>query len=195
MSPLRRVTDCSWENDLIAGSRRDKRGVGLGQLQIEGCTLPREFWGRLNAFVPQSPVSDEQVAEVKPIKPEQIDALLPFLDRFEEAGFSAGDWKVDEGPFVPWFNFDEIVMEFIQVLYDNDWVTPQFDWGEWQESARRYIESREMVESADAVTIQKLLTTHVRADRFCEGHLASMFENGHIIAILRRLKVIRNGVE
>ena len=194
MPALRRATDCSWENDLIAGSRRDKRGVGSGQLQIEACTLPREFWGRLNAFVPLSPESDEQVAEVKPIKPEQIDALIPFLDKFEEAGFSAGDWKVVEG-HLWWFNFDEIVMEFIQVLDDNDWVTPQFDWGEWQESATRYIESREMVESADAVTIQKLLTTHVRADRFCEGHLASMFENGHIVAVLRRLKVIRDGVE
>ena len=139
--------------------------------------------------------SDEEVAEVKPIKPEQIDALIPFLGKFEEAGFSAGDWQVEDGPFVSRFNCDESVMEFIDVLYGNDWVTPDFDWGEWQESATRYIESREMVESADAVTIQKLLTTHVRADRFCEGHLASMFENGHIVAILRRLKVIRNGVE
>ena len=110
-------------------------------------------------------------------------------------GFLLVIGKLMEGPFVPWFNFDEIVMEFIQVLDDNDWVTPQFDWGEWQESATRYIESREMVESADAVTIQKLLTTHVRADRFCEGHLASMFENGHIVVVLRRLKVIRDGVE
>jgi len=151
--------------------------------------------GDVDVRVGTSLESDEQVAEVKPIKPEQIDALIPFLDKFEEAGFSAGDWKVEEGPFLSWFNFDEIAMEFIQVLYDNDWVTPQFDWGEWQESARRYIESREMVESADAVTIQKLLTTHVRADRFCEGHLGSMFENGHIVAILRRLKVIRDGVE
>ena len=151
--------------------------------------------GDVDVRVGTSLDSDEQVAEVKPIKPEQIDALIPFLDKFEEAGFSAGDWKVEEGPFLSWFNFDEIAMEFIQVLYDNDWVTPQFDWGEWQESATRYIESREMVESADAVTIQKLLTTHVRADRFCDGHLASMFENGHIAAVLRRLKVIRDGVE
>ena len=126
---------------------------------------------------------------MKPIKPAQIDALMPFLGKFEEAGFSAGDWKVEEGHF-PWFNFDEIVMDFIQVLYNNDWVTPQFDWTEWQESAKQYIESREMVESADAVTIQKLLTTHARADRFCEGHLASMFENGHILALLQRLKVL-----
>ena len=145
-------------------------------------------------FTARSFVDYEQVAEVNSVTGKQIDSILPFLDRFEEAGFSAGNWNNEPGQ-MPWFHFGELVMEFIQVLYDNDWVTPQFDWGEWQESATRYIESREMVESVDAVTIQKLLTTHVRADRFCEGHLGAMFENGHIVAILRRLKVIRDGLE
>jgi len=86
-------------------------------------------------------------------------------------------------------------MDFIQVLYDNDWVTPKFDWTEWQESAHQYIESPEKVELADAVTIQKLLTTHACADRFCEGHLASMFENGHILALLRRLQTLRSEMD
>jgi hypothetical protein len=38
-----------------------------------------------------------------------------------------------------------------------------------------------------------LLTTHSRKDRFCEGHLAAMFENGHIVALLRRLRELKNG--
>jgi len=125
------------------------------------------------------------------VKPEQIDALLPFLDKFDAVGFSAGTWKTEPGQ-IPWFNFDEVVMEFIEVVYDNDWVTLQFDWTEWKESARQYIESSEKVESADTETIQKLLTTHARADRFCEGHLASMFKNGHILGLLRRLREIRS---
>ena len=129
---------------------------------------------------------------MKPVKPEQIDALLPFLDKFDAVGFSAGTWLTLAPGHSSWFIFDEVVKEFIQVLYDNDWVTPQFDWGEWQESAQQYIESPEKVESADTETIQKLLTTHARADRFCEGHLASMFENGHILDILRRLRKIRS---
>jgi hypothetical protein len=114
---------------------------------------------------------------------------MPFLDKFEEAGFSAGTWKVKEGRF-PWFSFDKVVLEFIHVLYDNDWVTPQFDWTEWKES-ELYVETSELIESADAVTIQKLLTTHVRLNRFAEGHLGSMFENGHVLALLHRLRVLR----
>jgi len=70
-------------------------------------------------------------------------------------------------------------------------VTPAFDWTEWQQSAREFVDSPKKIEKTAATTIQKLLTTHVRADRFCEGHLAAMFENGHIVRLLRRLKAIR----
>ncbi|WP_390621590.1 DUF6508 domain-containing protein [Roseimaritima sediminicola] len=45
------------------------------------------------------------------------------------------------------------------------------------------------------MTIQKLFTTHARKDRFCEGHLASMFENDHIPALLRRLRTLRHGMD
>jgi hypothetical protein len=40
--------------------------------------------------------------------------------------------------------------------------------------------------------VRKLLTTHIRADRFIEGHLAGVLENGHIVAVLRRLRTIRD---
>ncbi|WP_373651958.1 DUF6508 domain-containing protein [Schlesneria sp. DSM 10557] len=124
------------------------------------------------------------------ISAEQIDAILPFLEHFEAVGFSAGTWKMPKGQF-PWFDFEEVVMEFNQALYDNGWVTPEFDWTEWQESAKEFVNSPKKIERADAITIQKLLMTHSRKDRFCEGHLASMFESGHIVTLLRRLKAIR----
>ena len=36
------------------------------------------------------------------------------------------------------------------------------------------------MDAADIETIRKLLTTHVRKDRFCEGHLGLMHSNGHL---------------
>ena len=129
------------------------------------------------------------VAEVSPVTGKQIDAILPFLEQFEEAGFSVGTWPNELG-VMSYFNFNEVVLEFQQILYANDWVTPKVDWVEWQDVAEEYVDSPEKIKSADVVTVQKLFTTHVRKDRFCEGHLASMFENGHIVALLRRLKEI-----
>lgn len=129
---------------------------------------------------------------MKPIPPtlEQIDALMPFVRRFEKAGFSAGSWNIEQGHF-PWFDHDEVVTDFIKVLYDNNWVTSSFNWTKWRDSAQKYIDSLESIQSADSVTIQKLFTTHVRSNRFCEGHFASMLESGHILALLQRLQEIR----
>jgi hypothetical protein len=132
----------------------------------------------------------QQSEGLPPVTAKQIDAILPFLDRFEAAGFSAGSWEMPDGQ-MPWFGFDQVVMEFHQALYDHGWVTPAFNWTEWQRSAQEFVDSPEKVEKADPTTILKLLTTHVRADRLCEGHLAAMFENGHVVALLRRLKAIR----
>ncbi len=122
----------------------------------------------------------------------QIDAILPFLERFEAEGFSVGTWNSSPGQ-IPWFDFDEAVSEFQQALYDNGWIASSFKWPDWQESAQEFVASPAKIESADTRTIQKLLTTHVRKERFCEGHFAAMFENGHIVALLKRLKTIREG--
>jgi hypothetical protein len=125
---------------------------------------------------------------------KQIDALLPYLDRFTAEGFSVGTWHNPPGVF-PWFEFNEAVSEFQQALYDNGWITSSFNWTDWQETAKEYVEKPQTIESADAKTIQKLFTTHVRKERFCEGHLAAMFENGHVVALLRRLKEVRENVK
>jgi hypothetical protein len=125
---------------------------------------------------------------------KQIDAILPFLDRFEATSFSAGTWNAPEGQ-TPYFNFDQVVLEFQQSLYEHGWVTSAFDWTEWQQTAQEFVDSPKKIEKAEATTIQRLLTTHCRADRFSEGHLAALFENGHIVALLRRLKVIRETIK
>jgi hypothetical protein len=66
-----------------------------------------------------------------------------------------------------------------------------FDWPSWQEEAERSLSNPEILETADLVTVRRLLTTRIRKDPFAEGHLASMFECGHIAANLRRLEEIR----
>jgi hypothetical protein len=127
-----------------------------------------------------------------PVSEQQIDALLPFLDDFEAVGFKPGEWNSDS----PSFKYNGPVVAFAQALYKNGWIIP-FDWGEWQATAQKLVDSHDLLAAADLETIRKLLTIHSRKDRFCERHLAAMFENGHIVAVLQRLKDIREemGVE
>jgi hypothetical protein len=97
-----------------------------------------------------------------------------------------------EGQF-PYFSFSHEVDEFIDTLYKQDMIIP-FDWRNWREEAQHYQTDPEALERADLLTLRKLLTVHIRTDRFAEGHLASVFESGHITAILHRLKQVREEV-
>ena len=120
---------------------------------------------------------------------QKIDAVLKYLPLFEKPDYQFGQWMEPEGQF-PYFSFSPEVDEFMDTLNKQDMIIP-FDWTSWREEAERYQSDPDALGTADLLTLRKLLTVHVRADRFAEGHLAGVFESGHITAILHRLKQIR----
>jgi hypothetical protein len=122
---------------------------------------------------------------------QQLDGILPYLKLFETPGFLFGHFVTKPGTF-GWFSFSEQAGAFVYALYNYGWVQP-FDWTPaWLGEFSKYVNDPAMVESADVETIRKLLTMHVRAERFGEGQLCVMYEMGHLTALLRRLKVIRD---
>jgi hypothetical protein len=121
---------------------------------------------------------------------QRIDAILKYLPLFEEQDYQYGQWVGQEGQF-PYFSFSPEVDEFIGTLYKQHMII-SFDWRSWSAEAERYQSDPDALKVADLLTLRKLLTAHVRADRFVEGHLAKVFESGHITAILRRFQQIRD---
>lgn len=128
-------------------------------------------------------------SDIPDIGPEQINAVLRFLPVFEAPGYRFGEWVVREG-HMPWYRASAEVNAFVKALYAHELLV-RFDWMSWQEQAQTYQDDPGALAQADLLTIRKLLTLHVRQDRFVEGHLASVLEGGHVAAILRRLKRIR----
>lgn len=120
---------------------------------------------------------------------EQIDAVLAYLPLFEAEGYTFGQWVASEGQF-PYFRFSDEANRFVNTLYEQNMIIA-FDWGSWTEEAERYRTDPAALRAADLLTICKLLTVHVRADRFTEGHLAAIFDESHLITLLRQLKRIR----
>ena len=125
--------------------------------------------------------------------PADIKAVLAFLPIFEKPGFmfaeECGGEKQADGSFtMPWVALSDDASRFIKRLYEHRFILSSFKWTEWQHEAERYVNDPTAIKSADLETICKLLTTHVRKDRFCEGHLAGMFECGHLVNLLRRLR-------
>jgi hypothetical protein len=130
-------------------------------------------------------------SSINPVSTEQIRAVARFLPIFETIkpeDFSHSVQLNNEvGYGIGHVEFHPAVREFRQACYDNGFVQ-SFDWTVWQTEARRYMNNPALVESAKLATCVKLITAHIRFERFCDGHLHSVFESGHLTAILRRLE-------
>jgi hypothetical protein len=118
-----------------------------------------------------------------------LDRVLSYLPVFERQPSELYKVDVARSPLDP-YSYAAEVNQFIQTLYQEGFVTP-FDWMDWQQEANAFMQHPERVQTTDLETIQKLLTAHVRAERFNSGHLAQMIQTGHILTILNRLAGIR----
>ena len=123
---------------------------------------------------------------------ENVAAILRFLTIFEDDTFQAGNLVARQGN-LPFWDYNNRVIQFIKELYANGWVV-DFNWTAWQQEAKQYWNNPVLIEQADVDTIRKLLTTHVRKDRFCDGHMAEAIKNGHIVVILRRLEQLSSTI-
>ena len=126
-----------------------------------------------------------------------IEALVMFPPIFEATApddFAklVGSSEVQgEIPFMGHLEYHPAVYKFIDACYKNGMVL-SFDWGAWSKEAHRYMRDPQLVMFASLNTCMKLLTTHLRAERFCDGHLGEVLRSGHITAILRRLRQLQN---
>jgi hypothetical protein len=122
-----------------------------------------------------------------PLSRDNLQAVLQFLPLFEHADFTPGEWITQEG-HLPYFSYTPAVLDFIRALSGNGFIQP-FDWMNWREGVQ-LVDHPALLSRVNLQTLRKLLTAHVRADRFSEGHLATTFESGHIVMILKRMAEI-----
>lgn len=144
------------------------------------------------------PTSEEHTAKNLVAVPsgEDFEAILKFRDVFSSMSaqdvvrWEGGERTTLESVTLPCAIYSSEVEEFQTALYDHKFIQ-SFDWGAWQEEAVRYLNDPHLLAEADLNACIKLLTTHVRKERFCEGHLASVIQSGHVFAILERLQQLR----
>lgn len=126
---------------------------------------------------------------------ERLAGLAAFLPIFERAGFTFGAWR-DKAGVMPWYEFGPDAHRFVEEAYRLGWVLPGFDWSAWVRGAegQRLVNDPEALARADAVALARLLTAHIRQERFCEGNLAGAFESGYLTAILRRARALLDAI-
>ncbi len=81
----------------------------------------------------------------------------------------------------------QIVSEFREIVYQIP-IMIDFDWSGWDEGRKMAKDEHFDYDSVDIPTKCKVITAFVRNDRFCEGALASAFQRGTILKILKSIE-------
>jgi hypothetical protein len=95
----------------------------------------------------------------------------------------------------PGSDADAAINALNEAAYRLGWVLTDFDWSKWAHGpeCQTLVTNPANVASAGPLTLARLLTAHLRQDRFCEGHLLGAFEDGHLTAIVRRAADLLGG--
>jgi len=118
---------------------------------------------------------------------EKLLSTIPLLENYSGSWIEHDIRKEGNTISLGCATYPTPVMIFFRSFDDSGLFIP-FDWVNWQDEAARLCADPSLVQKADLLTIRRLLTTHVRKERFCEGHLADLCANGHIVIVLKRLK-------
>lgn len=83
-------------------------------------------------------------------------------------------------------SLSDTAIEFVHACYEEGFVQG-FDWMSWSNTKPEVLEPDASFDDIDLSTVIRLLTLHLRADRFNDGHLMAVLQQGIIAGILRQL--------
>ncbi len=111
-----------------------------------------------------------------------IQALLAFRPRFELHTNFAATLPVQQ-------EVQRLLIDFTAAVEEHGF-TEVFDWNAWLASLNGDIDDPALLAAADIETLKKIITAHLRTNRFVRGHLESLVQSGYFLAFLDRLQVL-----
>jgi ADP-ribosyl-[dinitrogen reductase] hydrolase len=137
--------------------------IELEKLQEHLKTLEQNDWNRLFSLLPE------------------IEATKKFVE-------TKGGEQLENGSTASlYWDSSEIVKKVFRLIHELNLV-PLFNWTSWDEG-KAILKNKEFdYLTLDTITLCKLLTTIVRADRFNDGFFVHCFENGIVPKIIKAIK-------
>jgi ADP-ribosyl-[dinitrogen reductase] hydrolase len=115
-------------------------------------------------------------------------SLLPEIETTKKFGEVKGGEELENGSFTfPYWSSSEIVDKVFDLIHELG-IVPTFDWTSWADGKSILNDQDFNYSNLDTITLCKLLTTIVRADRFNDGFFVLNFENGAIPKIIKAIK-------
>jgi ADP-ribosyl-[dinitrogen reductase] hydrolase len=170
-----------WRSNLL-GRTTDRDDGHIFELLEQARTL---WW-------PRAPEARDRTQQAEPTL-AQIDELLRFFPLFDvpDRDFVerwGGGEKTENGAItMPYPVYPEDVLEFYRLAGQPCWS----DYDYVPTEAGRMLHDDAIIRRATLAEIVTMLTYCVRGERFSDGHWAAMLESGRIVALLKRLRVLR----
>jgi hypothetical protein len=119
---------------------------------------------------------------------ERLFMLIPEIEETKEFGkLRDMDTLPNGGLTMPYWEESSLVPTVQNVILDLK-LTPVFDWIGWDYGKEIVMQKDHEIPELDNLTLCKLLTVILRADRFNDGFLLLNFENGTMLKILQNLQ-------
>jgi hypothetical protein len=124
----------------------------------------------------------------------QIDELLRFLPLFDVPGRDwiegwGGGERTESGAItVPYPIYAADVVAFFRLAGQPRWSDYDYE----PREAARMLGDEAFIRRATLAEVKTMLTYCVRGERFGDGHWAAMLESNKIVALLQRLRVLRD---
>lgn len=122
-----------------------------------------------------------------------IDALIGYLPYFSNKRARFGHpMRIDHG-CVTYSSMTRKSQQFCDACYHYNFVQP-FDWHAWVREHERLVFDGNDIENLSLGDIGRLLTSHMRGDRYCDQHLLKVMRSGQMRRILERLQHLRSNM-
>ena len=127
-----------------------------------------------------------------PITLEEIDALLRFLPLFDVPGRSFARWTqprtTESGALVgPYPQYPDDVQAFYRLAGSGCWQ----DFAYSPKRSHEMLADPQRIRTATLLELRSMLTYCVRSERFGDGSWEHWLREGYIVALLKRLHVLR----
>jgi hypothetical protein len=133
---------------------------------------------------------------IKPITKERIDELLQFLPLFDKPGrqfvqrWEDADDEPGDAIAEPFPVYFPEVKKFFQLANRPCWFDNNYE----PDEAEIMLKNSDLVASASLDQIKTMLTHCVMGERYYEGHWEEVLQSGQLVALLKRLQVLRSSM-
>jgi len=130
--------------------------------------------------------------KISSLKKEEWQLMIDLIPRIVESRsfgeLIIGELNSERVQHFPYMVPEDVVVDFERIAYDLN-IVISFDWSNWTKGSQLINDPDTNYGELDLVTLVKLITAIIRADRFNEGLMVSYFESGLILKILEAIKL------